>query len=169
MLPHTSPELHDLDRKADASKDPQDIACWQRIDARITSSGRLSPIDPQRLAALGVKCVINLALTDSPGALEDEPALTAAAGLTYVPIPVPFDAPDESHFAAFAQAMEAAGEDRVHVHCIMNWRVSAFLYRWNRARGMDEEEAAALMRVQWDPAASPHRDAPAWARFIEGR
>ena len=156
-----------MDQPAATSKDPQDIACWQRIGERITSSGRLTPADPARLAQLGVGHVINLALADSPGALEDEQALMAAAGLSYDHIPVPFDAPDESHFAAFAQAMDKAGDAPVHVHCIMNWRVSAFLYRWNRARGMAPDEARTLMRVQWDPATSTHKDAPAWLRFIE--
>src|SRR3546814_11610030 len=47
-----------------------------------------------------------LALADSPGALDGEPALMAAAGLTYVHIPVPFGAPDESHFSAFAERSE---------------------------------------------------------------
>ncbi|MCJ2186924.1 protein-tyrosine phosphatase family protein [Novosphingobium beihaiensis] len=150
------------------SQDPQDIACWQRIDARITTSGRLSPADPQRLAALGVARVINLALADSPGALADEAALMAAAGLAYDHIPVPFDAPGESHLAAFSRAMEDAGESAVHVHCIMNWRVSAFLYRWNRAQGMDEQEARALMHRQWNPTTSTNQHAPAWARFVDG-
>lgn len=148
-------------------KEPDDIACWQRIDARLTTSGRLAPADPARLAKLGVTRVINLALADSPGALANEPALMAEAGLTYCHIPVPFDAPGEDHFAMFARAMEEAGDEPVHVHCIMNWRVSAFVYRWNRARGMDGQEARALMNLQWDPATSTHKDAAAWQRFVE--
>lgn len=147
-------------------EDPHDIPCWQRIDARLTTSGRLAPHDPARLAAMGVTRVINLALADSPGTLADEAALMAGAGLTYVHIPVPFDAPDDSHFAAFAQAMEGADGEPVHVHCIMNWRVSAFVYRWHCARGMASGEALALMRQQWDPDVSEHKDAAAWRRFI---
>lgn len=148
--------------------DPQDIAAWQRIDDRLTTSGRLSGGDPARLHAIGARHVINLALEDSPGALAGEAELMARAGLAYSHIPVPFDAPDDEHFARFCTAMAEAGEAPVHVHCILNWRVSAFLYRWNReVRGMGEEEARALLRVQWDPAASDHKDAPAWTRFIE--
>ncbi|CDO37097.1 protein tyrosine phosphatase family protein [Novosphingobium sp. KN65.2] len=147
--------------------DPDDIPCWQRIDARLTTSGKLSPADPERLRALGVRHVINLALTDSPGALANEAALLAEAGIAYSHIPVPFDAPDEAHFAAFSETMAAAAEVPVHVHCILNWRVSAFVYRWNRqVRCMPEDEARDLLQVQWDPAQSDHKDAPAWARFI---
>ena len=42
--------------------DPEDIPGWQRIDAAITTSGRLTAADPARLAAIGVRSVINLAL-----------------------------------------------------------------------------------------------------------
>lgn len=146
--------------------DPEHIACWQRIDAATTTSGRLAADDIDALARLGVTRVINLALADSPGALEDEAELLAARGIAYTHIPVPFGAPDESHFTAFRQALEGGGGP-VHVHCIMNWRVSAFLYRLHRDHaGMAEPEARALMERQWSPETSANADAPAWAAFI---
>ncbi len=148
--------------------DPEQIACWQRIDARLTTSGKLVDGDPERLAALGVRRVINLALASHPEALSDEAGRFARAGIDYVHIPVPFDAPDDSHFAAFNAAMAEADGASVHVHCILNWRVSAFVYRWNRAHGMAETDARALMRQQWEPETSENKDAPAWARFIAG-
>lgn len=120
-----------------------------------------------QLAACGVQHVINLALADSPGALTDEADLTAEAGLRYTHIPVPFDAPLESHYRAFVTAYEADSEP-VHIHCIMNWRVSAFLYRYHRERGMDEGLARQLLLAQWDPAASDDPRGRAWATFITG-
>ena len=147
--------------------DPDDIPCWQRLDARITTSGRIAADDIARLAAIGVRHVINLALGDSPGGLADEAALMAGAGLRYSHIPVPFGSPDEAHFAAFCKALETSGEP-VHVHCIMNWRVSAFFYRYNRdLRGMEEAGARALLEQQWSPETSEHPDGLVWARFIE--
>lgn len=149
--------------------DPEHIACWQRIDARTTTSGRLAAEDVPALAALGVRHVINLALADSPGALADEAALLAQHHIGYSHIPVPFGAPGDAHFAAFRQAYEGS-EGPVHVHCIMNWRVSAFLYRWNRDHGaMPERDARALMERHWSPETSDQADAPAWARFIAPR
>jgi uncharacterized protein (TIGR01244 family) len=145
--------------------DPEDIACWQRLDQRTTTSGRLRRADVGRLAAIGVRHVINLALADSPGALADEETIVAAAGLRYTHIPVPFGAPEEAHLAAFRAAFEA-NDEPVHVHCIMNWRVSAFFYRLNRAKGMPEPEARALMEQQWAPEANQGNDAPTWAQFI---
>ena len=145
--------------------DPEDIVGWQRLNPRTTSSGRLSADDPARLAGIGVARVINLALAESPGALPHEAALLASKGIRYTHIPVPFDAPTAAHFAAFREAI-AADETPVHVHCIMNWRVSAFFYRYHRAQGMDEAQARALMERQWSPETNENADAPIWARFI---
>lgn len=149
--------------------DPDDIPCWQRLDARTTTSGRLRDGDIARLRDLGVRHVVNLALADSPGILPDEDTLVAAAGLRYTHIPVPFGAPDDSQFAEFVQAIEADAEP-LHVHCVMNWRVSAFFYRYHRDHaGMPEPEARALMEGQWSPETNSNADAPAWARFIAKR
>lgn len=147
--------------------DPDDIRGWQRLDGQTTTSGLLAVADFARLAGIGVRQVINLALAESPGILPDEAARCAAAGMAYANVPIPFGAPDDGHFAAFRAAL-AAADGPVHVHCVMNWRVSACFYRLNRARGMAEAEARALMARHWDPAVSDHPDAPAWAAFIAG-
>ena len=95
--------------------DPEHLTNWQRLDARTTTSGRLKPEDVATLADLGVRHVINLALAESPGALADEPALMAQRGLRYTHIPVPFDAPEETHYQAFRAAYDADGEPVLRV------------------------------------------------------
>ncbi len=145
--------------------DPNDIRAWQRLDSRTTTSGRLEEGDPPRLAAIGVGHVVNLALDDHPEALGDEAAKLAAAGIAYTHIPVPFNAPDEGHFAAFQSVLDGA-DAPVHVHCILNWRVSAFFYRRHRAAGMSEAEASALLAAQWDPRTSDDPRATVWAEFL---
>ncbi|MEP7223069.1 MAG: protein tyrosine phosphatase family protein [Novosphingobium sp.] len=146
--------------------DPDHIRAWQRINANLTTSGRLTEADVESLAAQGVRHVINLALADHPEALTNAEGRLAAHGMDYSHIPVPFDAPDDGHFTAFCKAMEG-GDRPVHVHCIMNWRVSAFLYRYNRdILGMAEPQARALMERQWSPESIDHPAGPAWVRFI---
>lgn len=147
--------------------DPDDIRNFLRLSDRITTSGRLQEGDPARLAEIGVRRVINLAMPDHPEALPHADGAMAAAGLHYTHIPVPFDAPGEHHYRAFADTLESA-DGPVHVHCIMNWRVSAFLYRWNRERGMDEAAARAQMEKVWAPETTDHPDAPKWAAFVRG-
>jgi uncharacterized protein (TIGR01244 family) len=147
------------------AEDPGDILAWQRLSERLTTSGKLDEHDPARLAEIGVKHVIYLAMADHPEALPDAEGAFAAQGIGYTHIPVPFAAPEEAHYRTFVEALEAA-DGPVHVHCIMNWRVSAFCYRYNRACGMPEAEARALMERQWSPETNGHEDAPTWAAFI---
>jgi uncharacterized protein (TIGR01244 family) len=149
--------------------DPDDITAWLRIDDRTTTSGKIAATDLDRLVGIGVHHVINLALTDSDGALADEARLMAEAGIAYTHIPVPFDAPDQAHFDAFVTAYEAA-EVPVHVHCIANMRVSVFLYRYHRdIAGMPEPEARALMERVWSPDTGDHPTLKPWAAFIAPR
>ena len=148
--------------------DPADIRAWQRLSDRITTSGRLEEHDPARLAQIGVRRVINLALAEHPEALPDADGVFETQGIDYTHIPVPFDAPTEEHYRAFVAALEA-GDDPVHVHCIMNFRVSAFFYRYHQeACGMSEAEARALMERVWTPHTSDHPEVQPWRAFLEG-
>ena len=79
------------------ASDPADIRGWQRLNGEITTSGRIEDADVARLAALGVRQVVNLSLLSHPEALADAAAKFAAQGIVYSHIPVPFDAPEEAH------------------------------------------------------------------------
>jgi uncharacterized protein (TIGR01244 family) len=145
--------------------DPADIRNWQRRPDGITTSGKLEAHDPARLAAIGVRHVVNLALDSHPEALAEEAGLLAAHGIAYTHIPVPFDAPTPEHVAALAEAL-AAHPGPTHVHCIMNWRVTAFFYLLDRAAGVPEPEARARMAV-WNPL-EDERAPEAWRALLVG-
>jgi len=54
--------------------------------------------------------------------------------------------------------MEELKDVLVHVHCIANYRVSAFFYRYRRdALGMDEGKVRAEMEAIWDRRVSGPR------------
>jgi protein tyrosine phosphatase (PTP) superfamily phosphohydrolase (DUF442 family) len=107
-----------------------------------------------------VRYVINLGLHSHEKALPDEAATVDALGMTYVHIPVDFQNPTERDFDAFCTALKEAGEGLVHVHCIANYRVSAFFYRYRRtALGIDAERARADLDQVWQPDA-------VWTAFI---
>lgn len=140
--------------------DPQDITNWRRLDARVTTSGQPTAAQLAAIAGLGVRHVINLGLHTHEHALPDERGDVTRLGMIYTHIPVDFTAPTDADFDAFRAAFEATPPDQVHVHCIFNWRVSAFFYRYRRdVLGMDE----AAARADMDPIWQPHG---VWADFI---
>ncbi len=140
--------------------DPTSIYHWRRLDERVTTSGQPTEAELATIAALGVRCVINLALHSHEKALPDEAASVAALGMTYVHIPVDFQHPTAQDFAAFVAAMQAVPAAPVHVHCIANYRVSAFLYRYRRdVLGVDPATARTDLDAIWTPD-------PVWAAFI---
>jgi protein tyrosine phosphatase (PTP) superfamily phosphohydrolase (DUF442 family) len=138
--------------------DPADIFAWRRLDARLTTSGQPSEEQLAALQALGVTHIVNLALHTHKKALPDEAGSVRALGMDYIHIPVAFDNPTDADFAQFRATMLALEGRTVHVHCIANLRVSAFLYRYRRET-FPEPEARAEMERIWRPGG-------VWARFV---
>lgn len=140
--------------------DPTDILGWYRFDDRLTTSGQPSEEQLADIAALGVTHVVNLGLHSHERALPDEAASVRALGICYVHLPVDFDAPTEGDFDRFRQVMDDLAGKTVHVHCIVNARVSAFFYRYRRdVLGVSEPVARAAMERIWSPGG-------VWAAFI---
>lgn len=150
-----------------ASGDPGDIRNWQRRPDGITTSGRLEAHDPARLATIGVRHVINLALDDHPEALASEGELLAAEGISYTHIPVPFGAPSADHVDQLRNALEA-NPGPIHVHCIANYRVTAFFYLLDQKAGLSEPEARARMAAVWDPLSSDDPRCEPWKNLLKG-
>jgi len=140
--------------------DPETIYNWRRLDDRITTSGQ--PTEPQLadIHDLGVRHIVNLGLHTHEKALPDEARSVSGLGMTYIHIPVDFQNPTDQDFDQFCSAMEQLKEVPVHVHCIANYRVSAFFYRYRRnVLGTDEAQARADMEDVWHPEG-------VWATFV---
>lgn len=139
-----------------------DIYNYLELDAKLATSGQPSVEELAALAHEGVEVVINLALHDDPRySLPDETASVTALGMSYVHIPVKFDAPTEHDLRAFFGAMDAHAGRKTLVHCAANKRVTSFigLYRVIR-QGVDRDTAFEPMRTIWEPN-------PVWAAFTE--
>ena len=140
--------------------DPETIYNWHRLDDRITTSGQPTEEQLADIQALGVKHIVNLGLHTHEKALPDEAASVSRLGMEYIHIPVDFQNPTEQDFQQFCTVIEQLREVPVHVHCIANYRVSAFFYRYRRdVLGMNETEARAEMEAIWHPEG-------VWAAFI---
>ncbi|WP_235903604.1 hypothetical protein [Pontixanthobacter luteolus] len=132
----------------------------------MTTSGSLVDADLEEVAALGTRHVIDLAPRQHELSLKDEGEKLKLLGIGYTLIEVPFNKPTEQHYLCFVAALEQAPRP-VHLHCVYNFRVSAFLYRYHIECGMDAREAHAIMREHWSPENSDHPAAQPWKAFIE--
>ena len=140
----------------------QAIYNYRKVDERYATGGQPTEDQLKAAAAEGYETVINLATIDPRYSLKDEGGLAASLGMKYRHIPVPWDHPGDGDFAAFEQAMQAAGEGKTLVHCAANFRATAFysLYAmkhlgWSRTRA--EEFRGSIWRGS---------DFPAWEDFI---
>ncbi|MDB5458816.1 MAG: hypothetical protein JWO72_557 [Caulobacteraceae bacterium] len=132
--------------------DPTDIHHWRRLDGRITTSGQPSEEQLERIRDLGVAWVVNLGLHTHEKALPDEAATVTGLGMAYAHIPVDFQNPTPADLAAFYALMDRLEDQTVHVHCIANFRVSAFLYRYRVDRlGWDRSRARLDVDAIWRP------------------
>lgn len=140
------------------SGDPTSILNWRRMTGRFTTSGQPTDAQLGDLKALGVTRVINLGLHSHEKALPDERRALAVLGIDYDHIPVDFARPAEADFERYCAIMSEAGTQVVHVHCIYNARVSAFVFRQCKG-GPDSARSAALLDSIWRPGG-------VWARYI---
>lgn len=133
-------------------KDLPKILNWRRINNRITTSGQPTEAQLEEIRNLGVSHIINLGPHHNKGALQDEPGTVASLGMTYIYIPVEFEAPTDQNFEDFRAALEWLPEETIHVHCIYNARVSAFFYLYAKCGfAMPEKAALENMESIWRP------------------
>lgn len=136
---------------------------FRRVNERLTTSGVVGAGRLQGLAAEGYELVINLLPDSSEYAVPGEASIVTGQGVEYCYIPVDFQAPAAADYAAFCEAMDAAGEGKVHIHCAANYRVSAFYSLYAQRRGLwSEDEAQVFMEDLWAPA-----EYPVWQHFIQ--
>ena len=133
----------------------------RRAGERLWTSGQPDACQLATAAGEGIRCVINLALPTSPGALADERSVVEAAGMDYVHIPVLFDQPTEADYLRFESELDLRNGLPLLVHCARNFRVSAFIavYRVRR-QGWTRENSVRDLESFWKPE-------PAWAALLD--
>ena len=139
-----------------------DILNHHDVTADIASSGQPSAAQFKEIAASGYQVVINLAMPDHDNAIANEGSIVTSLGLTYIHIPVSFDAPTDDQLATFSGYMDTLERKKVWVHCIVNARVSAFLFCYlQKNRGLSAEQSATPLLEQWLPQMDK-----VWKEFI---
>ena len=77
-----------------------------QVSENIASSGQPDVAEFQDIATAGYDVVVNLAMPDSDFAIPEEGNIVTAAGMAYIHIPVPFDAPTAEHLRQFIKVMQ---------------------------------------------------------------
>jgi protein tyrosine phosphatase (PTP) superfamily phosphohydrolase (DUF442 family) len=139
----------------------ENITNYIRISERVASSGQPEELEFKDIAQAGFEVVINLAMPDSEDAIPEEGYIVTARNMQYIHIPVPFEAPTTKHVKDFISVMEAFKDKKVWVHCVVNYRVSAFLFLYMRfVKNATIEEARKVILKSWKPN-------NVWANFME--
>ncbi|MDX1645854.1 MAG: protein tyrosine phosphatase family protein [Longimicrobiales bacterium] len=124
---------------------------YQKVSQRLASSGQIGDEQIALIREQGYEVVVNLAVADEERNGR-EGFLVAQEGLTYVHIPVDWNAPSMADVEMFFDIMEANEDRKVYVHCFANMRASAFVYLYRTlVEGVPEAEARATMDEIWDP------------------
>src|SRR5688572_30153395 len=120
----------------------ESIRGYLRLSDRIATSGMPQPEHFTCIREAGFDVVINLALPTSDNAIPSEGELVSTQGMTYIHLPVKFDAPQPEDFERFSRMMDACQNQRVFVHCAANMRVSAFMFLYRLRRREATRDAA---------------------------
>lgn len=137
------------------------IVNFYQIDENIGTSGQPETEQFKDISTEGYEIVINLALSDSPNAIKNENNIISKLNMVYVHIPVDFKAPSLDDLELFFKQMKKYKNKKIFVHCVMNWRVSVFMYLYHTIKcHMPIMEAHGHIDTVWQPE-------PVWQDFIE--
>ena len=117
----------------------------------VATSGYLLEDDFKSISKGGYVAVINLAMPDHKRSLANEGKLVTEQGMSYFHIPVAFDKPLSEQVCLFCEIMKSFQGKKVWVHCIMNYRVSVFMYHYlTKVEGVSEIKAMSPIFKQWE-------------------
>jgi protein tyrosine phosphatase (PTP) superfamily phosphohydrolase (DUF442 family) len=138
-----------------------DVLNFLQISERVGTAGQPTADQFAEIKSAGYEVVVNLAMPDSTNALSNEAELVREQGMEYVHIPVVWEDPKDSDLERFFEVMDLHRERKVFVHCVLNWRVSSFVYLHRVIQqGVPKELAGQSLHRIWEPN-------PVWRCFID--
>jgi uncharacterized protein (TIGR01244 family) len=134
-----------------------------RVNEQLLTAGQPTEDQLRAVAANGFACIINLAPFEPKRSLPDEAGLVRSLNMTYIHIPVIWTDPRPGDFEAFEQAMNQFPNSKTLVHCVANFRVTAFYSLYAQKHlGWSEEQAATFRARIWQGSSNP-----VWQDFID--
>jgi len=110
------------------------ILNYIKINDNISTSGQPSKKQFKIIAENNFDVVINLAMHNK-GALKEEDKIVSKNGMIYIHIPITWKSPEIERLKLFLHLLKTLQQEnkKVFIHCIMNYRVSAFMYQYKKS------------------------------------
>ena len=141
----------------------EDSYNFRVINSDITSSGVIGSERMKLLKEEDYTVVINLLPDAHDNAVTGEKEILDSQNITYVYIPVDFSNPKNEEYIEFSKALDQFTNEKIHIHCAANWRVSAFYSIYAVTNGIwSKEKASQFIADIWNP-----KEHPAWESFLE--
>jgi len=126
----------------------ENIKNFSLLSSTLASSGMPSESEFELVQQSGYQHVINLI----PGDFSNENKEITAMGMSFDQIAVDWSEPTLEDFQHFVRLMKTYKQDKVLVHCRLNYRASAFAYLYQTTQlGVNESTALSQMKVIWAP------------------
>jgi protein tyrosine phosphatase (PTP) superfamily phosphohydrolase (DUF442 family) len=133
-----------------------------QVNEDLLTAGQPTEDQLRAASAEGFAAVINLAPYDPRRALPDEAGLVASLNMGYFHIPVAWQDPKASDFEAFEQVMGQLPAGKTLIHCVANFRVTAFYSLYAQKHlGWSDIQANTFRAKIWQGS-----DYPIWETFI---
>ena len=109
------------------------ILNYIQIDDNISTAGQPTKKQFKIIAENNFDIVINLAMHNK-GALKEEDKIVSKSGMLYIHIPITWKTPEIERLKIFLNLLKVLQQEnkKVFIHCIMNYRASAFIYQYKR-------------------------------------
>ena len=129
-----------------------DITNYLEIYPWLGTAGMPTADQIECIADAGYQAVINLALDESQGAIADERKRVTSFGMKYIHIPVVWESPQISDLEQFFTIIQQLTSLKIFVHCVLNMRVSVFVYLCRVIILKEDPEIAFLDLLKiWQP------------------
>lgn len=139
----------------------EQIKNYLEVKPGIYTGGQPTAEQINLLGDQGFNILINLATSTSPDALQNEQEIAQNAGMAYVHIPVEWQNPTKKDLIKFFLMFEQHKGFKTFVHCVLNMRVSVFIYLY-RVIIENEDPDICLWSIReiWEPN-------EVWQKFID--
>lgn len=109
------------------------ILNYIKVSDNISTSGQPTKKQFKEIKKNGFDVVMNLAMHNK-GALKEEDKIVVKNNMMYIHIPITWKKPEVDRLKLFLEILKTLESEnkKVFIHCIMNYRVSVFIYHYKK-------------------------------------